>query len=72
MSGLLDPTALLVRLPVGDGKTLRLGFIPARARSVNRVRILSSSDLNAYEVLKHKNLLLTKATVEHLAEVVHA
>jgi len=41
-------------------------------RNVERVRILPSSDLNAYEVLKHKNLILTKETAERLAEVVHA
>ncbi|MBI3830012.1 MAG: 50S ribosomal protein L4 [Planctomycetes bacterium] len=41
-------------------------------RNISRVRILPSTDLNAYEVLKHKNLLLTQETAERLAEVVHA
>ena len=41
-------------------------------RNIASCYIIPSRNLNAYEVLKHKNLLLTKATVEHLAEVVHA
>lgn len=41
-------------------------------RNIPRCRILPASDLNAYEILKHKNLLLTRDTVENLAEVVHA
>jgi len=41
-------------------------------RNIDRVHILPSRMLNAYEVLKHKHLILTKETAEKLAEVVHA
>lgn len=41
-------------------------------RNIERCFVLPARNLNAYEVLKHKNLLLTKETVENLAEVVHA
>lgn len=41
-------------------------------RNIDRVRVLPSRMLNAYEVLKYKTLLLTQETAEKIAEVVHA
>ena len=41
-------------------------------RNVDKCRIIPARNMNAYEVLKYKNLLITKETVEHLAEVVKA
>jgi len=37
-------------------------------RNIDRVRIIPARNLNAYDLLKHKNVLITKETVEHLAE----
>jgi large subunit ribosomal protein L4 len=54
-------------------------LIAARAPDVNVVRsvrniqkcyMIPARNLNAYDVLKHKNILLTKETLEHLGEVV--
>ena len=41
-------------------------------RNIDRVRILPARNLNAYEVLKHKHLIINKDTLENLAEVVKA
>ncbi|MCZ7647366.1 MAG: 50S ribosomal protein L4 [Planctomycetota bacterium] len=41
-------------------------------RNLPRALLLPARNLNAYEVLKHRNLLLTKDTVEHLGEIVKA
>jgi len=40
------------------------------ARNLERCNLLPARMLNAYDVLKHKNLLLTKDTLAKLAEVV--
>lgn len=39
-------------------------------RNIENAVLLPTRNLNAYEVLKHKNLLLTKETLQHLTEVV--
>jgi len=39
-------------------------------RNVDRVRIIPARNLNAYDVLKHKHLIINKDTLENLAEVV--
>ena len=39
-------------------------------RNVERCRIIPARNLNAYDLLKHKNLLMTKETIERLAEVI--
>ena len=40
-SGLFDPAALLIRLPIGGIETLRLGLAPALPRGGNRIRIIA-------------------------------
>jgi large subunit ribosomal protein L4 len=40
------------------------------ARNIDKVRIIPVRNLNAYELLKHKHFLVTKETLENLAEVV--
>jgi large subunit ribosomal protein L4 len=40
------------------------------ARNIEKVRIIPVRNLNAYELLKHKHFLVTKETLENLAEVV--
>ena len=35
---------------------------------IERARIVPARNLNAYDLLKHKNVLLTKDSVEHLQE----
>jgi len=42
------------------------------ARNIKKCYLIPARNLNAYDVLKHKNLLFTKETVERLAEVVKA
>jgi len=39
-------------------------------RNVDRVRLIPARNLNAYDVLKYKNLLVTQETLQNLAEVV--
>jgi large subunit ribosomal protein L4 len=41
-------------------------------RNIEKCRIIPARNLNAYDVLKFKHLLLTKETIENLAEVVKA
>ncbi|GMV80972.1 MAG: 50S ribosomal protein L4 [Planctomycetota bacterium] len=40
------------------------------ARNLERARLVPARNLNAYDILKHKSLLLTKDAVENLAEIV--
>ncbi len=42
------------------------------ARNIERCLLMPARNLNAYDVLKYKSILLTKETVEHLAEVVQS
>jgi len=41
-------------------------------RNIQRCRLIPARNLNAYEILKYKHLLMTKETLENLAEVVKA
>jgi len=41
-------------------------------RNIDHCRIIPARNLNAYELLKYKHLLMTKDTLENLAEVVKA
>jgi large subunit ribosomal protein L4 len=41
-------------------------------RNIEACRIIPARNLNAYDVLKHKHLLITKETIEKIAEVVKA
>jgi large subunit ribosomal protein L4 len=41
-------------------------------RNLERCRLIPARNLNAYDVLKHKNVLISKEALEHLAEVVKA
>jgi large subunit ribosomal protein L4 len=41
-------------------------------RNIERTKLIPARNLNAYDVLKHKNLLMTKDAMEHVAEVVKA
>jgi len=70
-------TSALKKLGLSEGTCLVATRQPAEAlvksvRNIEKCRIIPARNLNAYDVLKFKNLLLTKDTVEHLAEVVKA
>ena len=39
-------------------------------RNVEHVRIIPARNLNCYDLLKYKHLLITKDTLENIAEVV--
>lgn len=41
-------------------------------RNIESCRLIPARNFNAYDVLKHKNVLITKEALEHLAEVVKA
>ena len=41
-------------------------------RNIENVRIVPARNLNAYDLLKYKNILMTKDTLENIAEVVKA
>ena len=41
-------------------------------RNIERCHVIPARNFNAYDVLKHKNVLITKEALEHLAEVVKA
>jgi large subunit ribosomal protein L4 len=56
-----------------DGSCLIAAAIPGEAlvksvRNLEKCLLIPARNLNAYELLKHKNVLLTKDTVEHLQE----
>lgn len=70
-------TTALKALGLDAGTCLVAVRTPATAlvksvRNIEKCRIIPARNLNAYDVLKHKNVLLTKETMEHLAEVVKA
>jgi large subunit ribosomal protein L4 len=48
-----------------DGATLNLGFANA-ARSIPNIDVLPIQGINVYDILRRKNLVLTKAAVEAL------
>jgi len=48
-----------------DGATLNQGFANA-ARSVPNIDVLPVQGINVYDILRRKNLVLTKAAVEAL------
>jgi large subunit ribosomal protein L4 len=57
-----------------EGKTVLIAAkVPGEAlvksvRNMDRCHIVPARNLNAYDLLKHKNVLLTKDSVEHLQE----
>jgi large subunit ribosomal protein L4 len=68
-------TTALKKLGLSAGTCLVSARNPATAlvksvRNVDKVRIIPARNLNAYELLKHKHFLVTKDTMENLAEVV--
>ncbi|HEY3319980.1 MAG TPA: 50S ribosomal protein L4 [Planctomycetota bacterium] len=70
-------TTALKALGLATGTCLIADQKPAAAliksvRNIERCKLMPARNLNAYEVLKHKHVLLTKDTMEHLAEVVKA
>jgi large subunit ribosomal protein L4 len=69
--------AALQKLGLGAGSCLVSARQPGEAlvksvRNIEHVRIISARDLNAYEILKHKNFLVTQDMLEHIDEVVKA
>ncbi len=48
-----------------DGATLNAGFAQA-ARSIPNIDVLPVQGINVYDILRRKNLVLTKAAVEAL------
>lgn len=57
------------------GTCLVADFTPAEAlvksvRNISNCKVMPARNLNAYDVLKHKHVLLTKETIEKLAEIV--
>ena len=70
-------TGALKALGLGDVTCLVAVREPGTAlvksvRNIDNCRIIPARNLNAYDLLKYKHVLLTKETVEHLAEVVKA
>jgi large subunit ribosomal protein L4 len=70
-------TTALKKLGLQDGSCLVAARTPAAGliksvRNIEKCRLIPARNLNAYEVLKFKHLLLTKETLENLAEVVKA
>ncbi len=70
-------TSALKKLGLGEGTCLVAAREPGAAlvksvRNLESCRIIPARNLNAYDLLKYKHLLLTKDTLEHLAEVVKA
>jgi large subunit ribosomal protein L4 len=65
----------LKKLGLNETSCLAVAMTPSEsllksARNIEKCFLISARNLNAYEVLKHKQLLFTKETVERLAEVV--
>jgi large subunit ribosomal protein L4 len=70
-------TAALKKLGLNLGTCLVAAREPGEAlvksvRNIEKCRIIPGRNLNAYDVLKYKHLLVTKDLVENLAEVVKA
>jgi large subunit ribosomal protein L4 len=59
----LEGNSILIVLPA-DNKAVKLS-----ARNIPGIDVMRASDLNAYTVMAHKNLLITKETVEKIKEV---
>lgn len=59
----LEGNSILIVLP-SDNKTIKLS-----ARNIPGVDVMRATDLNAYAVMAHKRLLITKETVEKIKEV---
>lgn len=65
-------TTALKALGLANASCLVTAPQPAEAlvksvRNIERCKIIPARNLNAYDLLKHKNLLMTKDTVAHLA-----
>jgi large subunit ribosomal protein L4 len=68
-------TSALKALGLSESSCLIADRTPGEAlvksiRNVDRVRLIPARNLNAYDVLKYKNLLVTQETLQNLAEVV--
>jgi len=63
--GLNEATCLVAARTPGEA-------LVKSVRNIERVRLIPARNLNAYDVLKYKNVLLTQDTLEHIAEVVKA
>ncbi|HVB10276.1 MAG TPA: 50S ribosomal protein L4 [Bacillota bacterium] len=66
--------AMLDRLPLPDRRTLVVTAAPERnvwlsGRNIPDVVVRAAADLNAYEVLKCKTLVMTRAAVDRVEEV---
>ncbi len=59
----LEGSSILVVLPE-DNKTIKLS-----ARNIPGINVMRASDLNAYAVMAHNKILLTKEAVEKIKEV---
>jgi large subunit ribosomal protein L4 len=55
----------LVNALIIDGATLNQGFANA-ARNIPNIDVLPIQGINVYDILRRKNLVLTKAAVEAL------
>jgi len=60
-----------------NGSCLVADFTPSMnlvksVRNIEHCKVMPARNLNAYDLLKHKHVLLTKETIEKLAEVVKA
>jgi len=67
--------AALEKLGLGGGSCLVSARQPGQAlvksvRNIENVHIVPARNLNAYEILKYKNFLVTQDTLEHIDEVV--
>lgn len=62
----LKGTSCLVALPEAKEPTVK------SIRNIDRCFVVPARNLNAYDVLRHKNLVITQSTAENIKEVVHA
>jgi len=70
-------TSTLKALGFNNGSCLVAARQPGESliksvRNLEKCRLIPARNLNAYDLLKHKNLLLTKDTIEHLVEALKA
>jgi large subunit ribosomal protein L4 len=68
-------TDALGKLGIADKSCLVAPLTPGvnlvkSVRNLEKCRIIPARNLNAYDILKHKNLLVTRETIEKLTEVV--
>ncbi len=59
----LDASSSVLLVEAGDNRNLALG-----SRNIPGVKLVSSKEVTTYDLLKHKNVLLSKSAAEKLSE----